>query len=308
MFAIAALRSTMSSDEDIAGDMPDERAPPPRAPVGKKRSREPTSRGELRLFVVLASAVGLWHGVFPEQAPSCTIANGVPVVVGLALARWAWLPGGQAEKEPLKTFAERLRRTTQARQIKGYIGYEVVRVAKLRNTFETGAKNIMEILAQIQSCQVFGASCSQGSTAPASTVSDVLAVWRREHGALPKVPVWLTPPLACKVVAGAIAIMHMVAATARLCRKSLLLQKEPSRRQLRALIDAASATTDALVLSRSWRPSTTVKYHKLWHDPELVLEWLETTAFVKDIRNIHSASQAFAKLFARRLKKPVAEL
>lgn len=120
-------------------------------------------------------------------------------------------------------------------------------------------------------------------------------------------PCWrgecLAPPLACNVVAGSIASMHMVAATLRISRQALLMQAEPSRRQLRALVTSVSSGSGPHGAPIPQQPRQ--RFHKMQHEPELIVDWLAATVLVRDIRKTHQASLAFARIFAcARLQVP----
>lgn len=287
----------MALDEDIAGDIVEDDAAPLVAPRGRKRAREPTSQGALKLFIVMASATGLWAGAFSDEEPTCTIPAGASIVVGLVLSRWTWRPVGAGHGDDRVVFINELGRRSRARAMYGYIDYPVEAAARLVNYVVSSGQSTDEIFHSIAESEVdlcLAASHSTGS--PPSTVATLVGDWAAQYGRLRREAVHLTPPLACKVVAGILVSMHMVAATARLCRRHLLSRGEPSRRQLRALVSCVGN------VERGELHHKAMHEHKygLLHNPDKVLDWLGASAFVKDIRKVHAAAQKFGRVFGKR--------
>lgn len=296
----------MASDSDIAGDLPEDR-PQPLPATGRKRKKAPPElSGDLRVFLVLASADGFWQDDFMMKSAADALPAGHrSMVVGLALAEWEWVPTAAAGDHPV--FAARLQQRSQARHIHGYLAYKVRAAACLEEAVAPRAtdprSNFASLANRVLHAQ--GDSCNNESPL---LFKDLLETWKK-RGALPMKLVRLAPGLAWQVVRGEAACMHMVAVTARLQRKALLVHNEPSRRRLKALVECAGGKDDGGVLVAQPTPMTLARRrHEQRFDPEFVVEWLEATAFVKEVRKVHAAAAVFTKLIARRLGKKASDL
>lgn len=290
------------SDSDIAGDLPDDRPQPEAARAERKRKRPVTTEGPHRIFVLLASGEGL-RPKRPEGAePGPEPAEGKAMILGLALVRWEWLSVEQAAHED-GALALQLRGESRAHQIYGYIGYRVLAAARLTEvvTVAAGAAvpAVLSAIAQ-STASVHRSGRLVGGTVAASAL---MSSWREQQHALPAVAVAeLAPWLAAEGVLGKRACLHMVAATNRMRRQSTLVRDEPSRRQLRALVDAAQETATASIANPQPVVPVRQRHHKCILDPEELLEWLKITATLKDLRQMPNASHAFSKIFMRRLR------
>jgi hypothetical protein len=110
----------------------------------------------------------------------------------------------------------------------------------------------------------------------------------------------LGPAMAQKVLSGVSACLHSVAITRKVPRKTLLIPTQPSKKLLGKFVRAASD------LVRNSRPEASRLRLPAWSkqmtDPHLVLDWLEATSFLKDIRKAERAATSFARIFARSSK------
>lgn len=296
-------------DPDIAGDLPSHVPAPTLGPRRRPRPPPaPTTMGPLRTFLVVGCVGGLWCREFRGDA-TAPPPPGMSVITGIVLTRWAWLGPDDPSLAERAPFVEALRRGTQARGFFGFIDYPVVAAARLRNIVPVAAgATLQAMLAAVGHTPVSllrGGGGGDGGEEECS-FQDLLNRWFREHGVLVRsiVPVLLALPLAMQVMGGRTSL-HMVAVTARLHRKSLLVQGEPSRRKLKTLCAAQGAAQSVL---RAPRESMDNRCLQLMHDPAVVLEWLSATSYIRNIRQAYSASMAFARIFARRLEVPVTEL
>ena len=91
-------------------------------------------------------------------------------------------------------------------------------------------------------------------------------------------------------------MFHCVAITKKLNRKRLIDARDPTRKRLRALRDAAQPLLQ--------RPLPTRLYEKRWHgqqsmrDPHLMLYWLDCSTDIKQQRNAAALCKEFATLLS----------
>ena len=292
----------MSSDSDIAGDLVEE-GPPPAAAAARKRKRPEVAQGPHRLCVVTTSADGLWP-VRPSGADlDYLVQPGEALIVGFVIVRWEWLSLKEAVVAD-RWFEQQLRQESRAQQLYGFIAYRVLKASSLEVVAVASGASVADISAALGNSVVRVYQDGSNVYQPAQ---QMMQSWRDEYNALPGTIVAnLSPWLASQIVSGSKAHMHMVAATGRTRRAALLVRAEPSRRQLRALCEKADGERAALA------PEAVVpvrhRQHELTLQPECVLEWLEATATVRDIRKVPAAALAFGKIFTRQLRAQQPEL
>ena len=294
----------MASDEEIAGDVPDDAVvDPPHAPAFRpRRPRAIREQGPWRVFLILACAPGLWHETFKGHVDQdCSPEAGSCLIVGLVVAKWSWW----AAEKPLENdahrsaFVQRLLARSKAREVRGFIDYPIEAAAKLEVPIACAFRDPQAMLQLIHGLRV--TRLINGARFVTGTVQEYMALFREHrNGPAGVTPVWLSPCLACKVVSGMAASLHMLAVSRRLRRSGLLLRSEPSRKVLKQLCDRYP-----LVAIGRHALAVGARCHKLMYEPEVVLEWLEATSHIKDSQKIHSAMGSFGKIFARRLQMPL---
>lgn len=105
------------------------------------------------------------------------------MVVGLALAHWAWRPVGSAGGDVARDiFLERLTKDSQARRIYGYIDYPIVASAKLQDYMVTSSMSAGEILQATGDALIELAPGARQQDIGPLTVAELLDGWRQVHG------------------------------------------------------------------------------------------------------------------------------
>ena len=207
------------------------------------------------------------------------------LVVGLALAYTVLSSASNAGvSEDTVYLRSCARRQTQSRDVSGFIEYpilEYARIAYHRVPVTTRSPALVQAIQHLQ------ATCFRtGHPAAPShySVTDLIQRWS-VAGALPVVPVFVTPPFASRIVHGMNVLLHSVVLSRKLDRGRLLVPRVPGpvvlKRWKRELA-LAGGVGEALAarqkpLPRRW----------LWHnmlEPELVIDWLDATRYIKDLK------------------------
>jgi len=96
---------------------------------------------------------------------------------------------------------------------------------------------------------------------------------------------------------GRVGSLHVVAIGQRLVRKALLQPRLPPPAVMRGFLRTAAplvaAEADAQPGIR--RPAWSIAMH----DTELILDWLDSTSYIKQVKQAGLAADSFARIFAR---------
>ena len=163
----------------------------------------------------------------------------------------------------------------------------------------------MNALLTAKSCDLYYPLTCTWSQWP--SVSHVIEMWQQHYSIqapLPVVLLRLSPTLVSAILSG-FGVLHIVGVSRRICRNRLLRRSDPSAAHIKKLM---SMVTD--VTRRRLQPSRAI-VKKGWsnmHTPAIVFEWLAATLYVKQVRHIWQASQAFARIFAKHRACSIADV
>jgi hypothetical protein len=262
--------------------------------------------GPLRMFLVVSNIHGLWSpfgseaAAWPPHWPALGAAE--CLVIGVALA-CSWLlasPGDEAMDDCHRYQRQEAARHCRARRILGFVDYPVDEFA--------GLVEPVVLSSVVAAMGFFGVMRGRavrvmkpGQLGPAVCNFDaVLVRWQAQVRArLLPVVVNLGPAMAHKLVEGSLACLHTVAISQKLARQNLLVAREPSKIRLAAFVRPALQNHDYQAHGPCAGLARLPRWAEVMLDPELVLDWLEATSFVKDIRQAGQAASSFARLFAR---------
>lgn len=279
----------------VAGDEP-------ALPVRRARApREPRRDGPLQLFLLVVSNHGLWacfeKNTWPLDWPRVALAGHV-LLVGVVLAT-AWQlvdTESQTSDSNHKHMRAKVTSRTKASQLLGFVEYPVLEVLRLAQPVLFANRDMVlngfnRVFDQLGSCTKPG----QSEPALQEHVGSVLDRWHVMR-AQAAVLVNMGAAMADQVLRGASGCLHCVAISRRVARKRLLVASQPSRTVVRAFVAAAPALLAISVpqagslRGQSWTQPMI--------DPHLVLDWLQATSFLKDIRKGQLAAHSFARVFA----------
>ena len=173
----------MSSDSDVVGD--DDVVGDGQAAV----QREQPSRANVRPFLIVAAARGLWHEHFPEDPTLVTELRG-ETIVGFALATKSLIAAADANAaEDAKHLRQYARMRTRGRCC-GFVEYQIMASARIDHVqvprADMGARALLQLVSGAMA-QVFGHS---GATLGEESVRGMLNRWSSR----PLTAVRFTPP------------------------------------------------------------------------------------------------------------------
>lgn len=285
----------MSSDSVCVDEQPIAR---PKRP----RQRPTIQQGPRKLFVVVAcERDGLWRSFAGGGAalPTAWASATAPLVVGVVCAPAFALFGaepvvGNAGREFMRTGAQR---RTRGESVYGFVEYPIEGWARLQTPMALDGPSGAVVVERLADQRI--EAWSGGVGCP--TVAEAIGTWAGTCVATAGL-VRIGRQAAKRMLCGEWNLLHCVAITKRTARKMLLDPRQPSRKVLSAFLANTSplpqkgaptvtVATNAAETNKGWRFSR--------HDPELVLDWLCASAFVRDIRKVGEAADAFAALFGR---------
>jgi hypothetical protein len=286
----AEITGDPSTDSSVGGDDGDARQRP--------ALRQAQLVGPQCLFLVVASLVGLgstiqaaWPGEWPVPGP------GQATVLGLAVVRsWSYCaPDSEALDEIHNTQRRHAKQQCRATML-GYLDNPVVSFAGLtRLVVHDIASGVASIALRLQADAITIISPRPGDDNEDASFGSVLRSWRQVVGG--GLRLLHLSSFATTLFAGTCACVHTVVLTRRCNRKAFLDPVVPSKRSLAALVEHGSQ------LVANLPPSVRVT-HKLpkWSsqvlDPHVVIDWLEASSYLKDVRKSGEASTAFARVFS----------
>lgn len=293
------------SDSDIAGDSASsslvagdvDRLGVCREPPARERGQ----RGlPYRVVLIFASLGGWWCGAFDRPAPPAWRVDdprGNVVLVGAILAS-ASLEAATSEPTSvhhagMRALADRL---TSSSHCHGYLEYTVKAVVQLCEIVLTNPRERAASLLQRFGREVITYEGGIFDSA-VHTLGDAIEKWVGA-GALLVQPVRLSPSFAAEVVLGGNPCLHAVQITAKTDRKRLLAAKDLSRRRLKVFVD----TNVAMPIQRLERTVPIREARPKWryfHDASLVIDWLASSVYIKDVKQIGNAAESFATLLSR---------
>ena len=261
-------------------------------------------------FLIISSADGRWSrhvGHFADL-----FGTGHEYAVGFALARWELRPitdpAPNTDYEFMEGIASGL--SLSRYTVRGFIQYPVLEVAKLsiphlvQSDVDYSA-NVVELDLLLRVLSDFNVELPDGSV---YNVQGIIIRWGRVHQPLAVRSVKLAPPLASKVVNSEWSLLHIVAIHVRLCRSQLLVQTEPGARKLLNWLRTLPSLVFTAVARHGPSRANTSIGPQLFHEASLIIDWLEATKYMKDIKKTRDCSEVFARLFARRSPQSSAEL
>lgn len=290
-------RGKMSSSGSVVGD-DDAQERVPKRTLAPQRKRDAVLAGPLQLVIVVGCAAGGLHDNFTDAVLSASwTAGGGALVLGiLLLSSWTL---ARADSKPTNKGHQYMRgmcrRMTRGAAL-GYVDYPVEGWARLKDPLVALSTSAPAVLRQIAEQPV--AEWSGGS--PGICVRDLVKRWQTSSGAKAALLVRVGMHAAHQVLTGAWTCLHSVAITQRTDRKRLLDRTVPSRRTLaRFTQDAGKAVPHIDDGEQVAAPRINAGWKYGIYDPALVIEWLEASAFVRDINRIGEAAESFARIFAR---------
>ena len=290
-----AVGDPSSAATSVVGDEPEQ---PPVA----RRARAVQFKGPAQLFLIAASDEGRWSG----NLPSCDLPGfwepapaGELLVVGAVLSRQWHLVA--ADCQPTDAIHKHMRTTagrrSQVRHVLGFVDYMVTEAMMFVSPIAAPERRVASRVAGMQSEQAWLTVTEQGE--PFNRQDSIGATFQRWKAlgarAVPAVA-HMSLEAAANALGGRTACLHVAAVGLKMARKALLVPQCPSKAVLRAFRREASAIAHDASAQVSIREPGWVK---LMLDPDLVLDWLDCTSFVKQVSHVGDAAAAFSRIFAR---------
>lgn len=296
-----------SVPSSVAGDEP--MVAQPAQPAAPRRQDE----GPLRIFLVVGSSSGRYGDFGGPTLPGHWPDGAEYVLAGVVLAHsWLLVEAGSAPTDAAHSHmrASSIKQCRGARDVLGFIDYPVAEAAALEAPAAVdGAAAALMQCRRLSSQRVRVAT--PGSTHPATedTLGDVLKRWqtllRKQK---PPTVVLLAVPMAELMVTGGAACLHVAAITRKVARQAnLLVASEPPPHSLRHFVQNATDQR-ARPTSNSSQSLQLPKWADAMIDPELVIEWLSASAYIRHNRQAPNAAAAFARLLARSSGVPLSQL
>ena len=218
-------------------------------------------------------------------------------VIGLALSRWVFEEPNSLSAD-FDFLASRERQRIGPRDIFGFLSYPIIEFAKLASPFHLSVSRLQQIQAL---CSQHGFEydfSSSAFTSAAHRLQDVVDTWLSRH-AVRKAPrlciVELSPGMVQSVLTKP-RIVHIIAVTKRVHKRRLLCRAELTPRMIQKLRESCSGLhRDAITTIRS---AATRKVWKGMLDVRMVLDWLDASLEVRNVRHLNRAALKFAAVFA----------
>lgn len=282
--------SEVAGGSDPSGSVAGDAEPEPL--VRRGRRRPAAEAGPLRVFAILVSPEGRWGGMkkFDVECAWPDVAAGSVLVVGLALAAFHMVGTEHPENEHHRAMHDSCSQRARVR-VWGFVDYPVSLVAELVEPVLAELHNVADVLGSGGEVLVRQASASVRK-ATCSEIRDEM----RGRAARPGIfALELDRCFALHIVLGACPNLHSVAITQRTARRHLL-DSEPPPRQLRAFV--RQARTSIAPEDRSMKRFQGLHALQMTK-PRHVIEWLDASKYIKQVRLTGTAAHAFGKIFAR---------
>lgn len=295
--SVALLVCNMPDEDSIAGD-----SDVPSHSAVVKRRRAAVVQGPLKIIAVSACASeAFWcevkEGTVPPTWAQSAQSGGL-LVGFLCVVSWKLAKAGDETSDPgLALMRQRCLKHTRGACLYGFVEYPVVAWAKLKDPVATPPHTVATTVRLMEN-RIVELRGSVGVAGP--TLAEVICEWR-SLGATMGCAIRLGQHVAHLLLTGAWSCMHCVAITGKVARKRLVDPQKPSRSHLKRFVDECQGvTTEAMsTTSRAVLPRAV---NRGWsfgmYEPGLVLDWLEASRFVKDVRRMGDATEAFARIFA----------
>lgn len=289
----------MSSSDDIVGD---EGPPPPSRPP-----RKANLQGPMCIFLVVACASGFWDECQKEDLPPSWAGSTEELgrIVGIVCApRWSLVfSNAQAGSDSQASLRSLSLRATRGTSHFGFVEYPVQAWARLQEPARMMAGSAKAILEGLAGLAV---ASSEDSSGMGATVGSVVQSWKlngvRNIGPI----VRLAPHFAWQVLSGAWKCLHCVAVIGKTNRQRLLEPRQPSRKQLAQFLATAldaglGAAAERRGSSRDGpeKRSANLGWLGQMKEAALVIDWLDASRYIKNIRQCGEAAQSFGRIFAR---------
>lgn len=296
----------------VGGDDGDDVPVPARIARQPRRGR---TEGPLRAIIVVVCAGGLWDGAFSDPPPAGWPApvGMQALVVGAVLAPWV-LSGPESATHSTETLRQLAVRRCHARDVFGYIEYPITEILTFKTPFlvETVEAARAGLHNADAGTSVWATKPGQSEPPSETDLGTILGRWKSMGIAIgPSVlTLGLALAMAARILRGVMPCLHVVPVTRRVDRKRLISPKEPSRRCLSNFLREAqrreqpTSAPAAQVATVSRLPG----WSRFLSDPDLVLDWLHASSFVKQVQESARATHAFARIFARSSGRTRAEL
>jgi hypothetical protein len=250
-------------------------------PARRRRIARPRDEGQLRIFYILASCVGLGSEFYPAIAWTPRIQH----LVAISSGNWQLFTSAEADSHPEKRIFDKAARATRA-LVFGYIAYVVQSVAVFPYPIPCPDMSL-------EALQVQCASPIHGRLA-----SDIIREWRESDGASGSVPICVAPNVAVQITCERSVILHIIPITARTPRADML-HNEPSKYITHRFIESQH-----VAMPRRQRAGNLVlqRLDNNFHGAtaEEILEWVDASKYIKQVRKSWLAGKAFAKILCRR--------
>lgn len=143
----------------------------------------------------------------------------------------------------------------------------------------------------------------------ATVLGEPLARWRMSAGdGVSVVQAVLAPTAARRVARGVWDCLNVVAITARINRRLLLIPERPTALRLKNFADCAPATPTSSNIAEAAAAADDLEGCPAWpkhmHHPSLVLEWLTSSSFVRDQRKTEEAAKSLCRILERSTRIP----
>ena len=288
----------MSSDSEIAGGPPERAIAPARRPCG-------THGGLCVVAIVASSEPGApWQqrGGMQQRLPAGWDVG--KLVVALALtSQWTFAAASDdppAACEGLKFMrGEALRASRAAVSVCGFIENPIIQVACLDEPVELEGRMATQVCRDLYVADASATFREPGR--PGADFQGGLRAGLEGWKCPPLTPVlFLLAPLAAfDISQGVWSVLNVVAVTARLKRQSLLHPSWPTAREIASLRRHHGDFHVKRLAARAplWRLP---RWARLMTDPQVVLDWLEASSFLKDSNKTAEAIPVFAQLLARK--------
>lgn len=277
-------------------------AAPAPAPAPRCQPRALVTQGALRIMILVATLPGLWDGLYPACPPGVHVgADGGLVVGAVLLPAWALVVADSPAAD--EACASMRGARCRAQFMYGFIENLVEEACSFLEpqALARGAPRGPTLVRSFSDCQVtLRLADSDHCFAPQSFLR-VLARWTSRCPSASPAFIDVAPTLATNIAQMHWRCLNSVPITLRVKRSGLLFNREPSTSRLRAWVahlrrqrppQATAVPEQTALVSRS-------RTANFAFQPDLIIDWVEATSFLKNMRKADPAAIAFGRLYAR---------
>ena len=259
-----------------------------------------TLTGPDSLFLVVASMQGLWSTIaHPWPAEWPMPGPDQVTVLGVALASsWAFRAiDSQASSDVHQRMRHEALRVSRANAL-GYIETLVHRFAGLVMPLLRDTNARVGVVDELDLAPVRVVTPGQGQH-NGNSLGEVMRVWRRDCGGRVRSVQWLhVSPFVAGLLSGTCHVLHSVALTRRCCRNRFLDWRQPSRRNIARLVQHALQSGARASNPAPQRLGRIPRWSSQMIDPGVLVDWLDATRYLLDVREAPQAAGAFARLLS----------